>query len=434
MLLTVFVLTAQLGTGAGAWRPDGPAEARDSISLARLLERVRTLHPHLSAAAARVDAARGARRAAGAFPNPVLQFGIANAALPGRGPLVGIDHEATSTATVPLEFLYQRGARVHRADAELEAAQADAFAGRQRVAVEAAQSYYRVALAEVELATALDLSNWLDSLVSYSRLRVVEGAAAGADLLRAELEHDRAGAEVTLRQTALAQARAGLGFFYGDSIGPPGSIPPIVIPAAPLARPLLGAPVGPRPEVRSARARLVAAQAGVGIARSMIVRDLSAMVGLKRSVGTTSLLAGIVLPLPIVNANRGALDQAEAERAAATFDLAVVDRQVRSETAGVVEGARLLRERIQVLAGSRDSSGTRTGYLARADEARRIAVGAYREGAVPLFQVLDAARAWGEARLIYFRTLFAQHESVVALLAAEGHDLFTAFDGEELRQ
>lgn len=426
MLLTIFVLTAQLGTAP-------TAGAGDSISLVQLLERVRTLHPHLGAAAARVDAARGARRAAGAFPNPVLQFGIENAALPGRGPLVGIDHEATSTATVPLEFLYQRGARVHRADAELDAAQADAFVARQRVALGATQAYYRAALAEVELATALDLSNWLDSLVSYSRARVAEGAGAGADLLRAELELDRAGAEVTLRQTALAQARAGLGFFSGDSVGPFGSLPPIVVPTGPLARPVSGAPAGPRPEVRSARARLVAAQAGVGVARSMIVRDLGAMVGLKRSVGTTSLLAGIVVPLPIVNANRGAMEQAEAERAAATFDLAAIDRQVRSETAGLAEAARLLHERIRVLSGSPDSSGARTGYLARADEARRIAVGAYREGAVPLYQVLDAARAWGEARLTYFRILYAQHESVVNLLAAEGHDLFTAFDGKELR-
>ena len=64
------------------------------------------------------------------------------------------------------------------------------------------------------------------------------------------------------------------------------------------------------------------------------------------------------------------------------------------------------------------------GGNARAEEARRIALGAYREGAVPLFQVIDAARTWGEARLTYYRTLYAQHQSVLALLAAEGSDLF----------
>jgi outer membrane protein TolC len=62
-------------------------------------------------------------------------------------------------------------------------------------------------------------------------------------------------------------------------------------------------------------------------------------------------------------------------------------------------------------------------YLTRADEARRIALGAYREGAIPLIQVIDAARAWGEARIAYYRILYAQHESVLALLAAEGVDI-----------
>jgi len=41
-----------------------------------------------------------------------------------------------------------------------------------------------------------------------------------------------------------------------------------------------------------------------------------------------------------------------------------------------------------------------------------------------LFQVIDAARTWGDARLTYYRTLYAQHQSVLVLLAAEGSDLF----------
>jgi outer membrane protein TolC len=66
------------------------------------------------------------------------------------------------------------------------------------------------------------------------------------------------------------------------------------------------------------------------------------------------------------------------------------------------------------------------GLLARADEMRRIALGAYREGAIPLIQVLDAARAWGDTRLTFYRTLYAQHQMVLALIVANGGDLFTA--------
>jgi cobalt-zinc-cadmium efflux system outer membrane protein len=136
-------------------------------------------------------------------------------------------------------------------------------------------------------------------------------------------------------------------------------------------------------------------------------------------MGTTSMIAGLSLPIPLFDANRGDVQRASAERDAAAFELANQERMTSSEVIGAFEAARVLTERATILArGGPDS------FLARADEARRIALGAYREGAVPLFQVIDAARTWGDARLAYYRTLFAQHQSVLALLAAEGTDLF----------
>ena len=125
------------------------------------------------------------------------------------------------------------------------------------------------------------------------------------------------------------------------------------------------------------------------------------------------------MPFPLFDQNRGAIARAAAEREAATFDLAAQERIGRAEIVGASESARLLTERAGLLAGAARGQG----YLARADEARRIALGAYREGAVPLIQVIDAARAWGEAQLVYYQILYAQHESVVQLLVAEGQDV-----------
>ena len=165
----------------------------------------------------------------------------------------------------------------------------------------------------------------------------------------------------------------------------------------------------------------------MGVARSTLVRDVSAMAGVKRSVGTTTVLAGVSLPLPLVDQNRGEFARARADRDVASFELAASERRVHAELIGATEAVRLLTARVRVLRGPGDtaSPGERVRYLARADEARLIALGAYREGAVPLLSVLDAARTWGEARMTYYRILYAQHESVVALLAAEGRDLFS---------
>ena len=73
--------------------------------------------------------------------------------------------------------------------------------------------------------------------------------------------------------------------------------------------------------------------------------------------------------------------------------------------------------------------GSAPAYLAKADELRRITLGAYREGGAPLLQVLDAARVWGDARITFYTTLFAQHEAVLALVVAQGNDLFVAMLG-----
>jgi cobalt-zinc-cadmium efflux system outer membrane protein len=172
---------------------------------------------------------------------------------------------------------------------------------------------------------------------------------------------------------------------------------------------------------------VTAAGAGIGVARSMLVREVGAMAGLKWSAGTTTLLAGLSLPLPLVDQNRGELMRAKAERDAAALELTAVEREARADLAGATEAAALLLARVRELAGPRDSvTGATVRHLARADEIRRVVLGAYQEGATPLLQVLDAARAWGESRTSYYRTLYAQHESVLLVMLARGQDLFSA--------
>jgi cobalt-zinc-cadmium efflux system outer membrane protein len=277
-------------------------------------------------------------------------------------------------------------------------------------------------------------------MVEYNRTRSREGVSAEVDLLRAQVERDRAWVEVTMQEVKLAHARAELAGFIGDSLGAisPASDRIVIIPDEPL--PLshraswntqstsdtatISALLDKRPEVQAARERLSAASSGVGVARSLLIRELGAMVGLKRTAGTSSLIAGISLPVPIFDQNRGDVARAHAERDLAAAELANTERTVGAQIRGALEGARLLSQRAQLLAGSR--GGQRGRFLAWAAETRRISVGAYQEGAVPLIQVLDAARAWGEARETFYRTLFAQHESIIAVLAAEGTDLFSA--------
>lgn len=404
------IISSQLSGQAGQ-----PSET--ILSLPSLLESVRRTHPLIGAAHARVDAARGARITAGTFGNPMVGYQVENARLPGRD-APPMDREIMTTATIPLEPLYQRSARVRRGDALLQASTADALAEQRGVLLSATHAFYRTALAQIQLATAMDLAAWLDSLVIYNRARAEEGVAAEADVIRSELERDRVSAEASMHEASLARARAELASFLTDRVDSrqlnvhveDGVYPPPRFDAQ--SEQALAA----RPDVLAARDRTSAAQAGVTSERSMLLRQLGATIGTKRSAGFTSLVAGFSLPLPLLDQNRGEIARARAEQSAATFELAAVERVARADVEGATEAAKVLAARATAL--TRGPSA----FLVRADEARRIALGAYREGAVPLIQVLDAARAWGEARVTYYQLLYAQHESVLELLVAQGQD------------
>jgi len=330
-----------------------------------------------------------------------------------------MDRETMVTAMLPLEPLYQRWSRVSGANADVRAAEADAQAERQRIGMDATRAFYRTARAQVALEVARDLKTWLDSGVAYNRARGKEGVAAEADLIRSELERDRANVDATMQEADLARARADLTVFLNEEPDAPFLVAAF---DAPLALPEV-APTNrtgsARPDIRAARERVAAAGSGVTTERASLIRQLGITLGTKRSAGTTSLMAGISMPFPLFDQNRGAIARAAAERDAAGFELAAQERIGRAEIVGSAEAARLLTERAGVLTDT--SRGQ--GYRARADEARRIALGAYREGAVPLIQVIDAARAWGEARVAFYQILYAQHESIVELLVAEGVDI-----------
>ena len=406
--------------------PDAAAQGAASapLTLRALLDTVATSHPLLRAAQARTRAAQGDRTAAGAFGNPMLSVQVENTPFPGGKTVAGLDRETMTMATLPLEFLYQRGPRVRSANATVRAAEADAAGARQRVAMDAAAAWYRTALAQVGVATARDLTAWLDTLVAYNAARAPEGAIAEVDHLRAALERDRMAADATMQEAELARARAALSALLGDPRRARS------LPSVAVTNDLLIYSTGAgessvsvleqRPEVRAARGRLDASSAAVSAERSMLVRQLGATIGSKQMMGTTSMIAGLSLPLPLFDLNRGQQARATAERDAAASELEAQERSAAADILGAQEVARLLTDRAGTLAG-----GGETSFLARADEARRIALGAYREGAVPLLQVLDAARAWGEARMTFYRTLYAQHESIIALQAAQGIDLFT---------
>ena len=390
-----------------------------ALDLQDVLDSVALRHPAVQAGIARVRAARGSRMSAGQLSNPILSYQVDNTPFPGGRPLDGIDREAMTMATFPLEPLYQRGSRTRQADARVRAADADARSIAQSLSLDAASAFHRTALAQVRVESLRDLANWLDTIVTYNRSRVREGVASEADLIRTLLERDRTLAEVSMQEAEWVRARAELSGFLGDPAFTGSALllgfSSSVIDLPPETH---SPQVASRPDLQAAVERVAASRAGVAVERTMVIRQLGATLGTKQQLGQTSMIAGLSLPIPLFDRNRGEVVRATAERDAAELEFEATNRIAVSQLAAARIAATLLTTRAASFGGSSDS-----GFLARASEAKSIALGAYREGAVPLFQVIDAARAWNEARIAYYDLLFAQHQSVIDLLFASGQDI-----------
>ncbi|HYT69628.1 MAG TPA: TolC family protein [Vicinamibacterales bacterium] len=380
-----------------------------------------TAHPQVQAAQARVDAAAGARRTAGTWTNPVFTHWIENASFSLVGAPTGLDREASTYGTVPLEPLFQRAPRMRRADRDVDAARAEVTTVQRQVSLEAARAFFRVALSQIVADTEAENRAALDRLAEYNRARVSQGAIAEVELLRVQIEIDRAVLDLAVAQAELARAQVELRRFLGAQAA--GNLTGLRVatgpaafasqtPLAPLAS-LIAQARTRRPELTAARARIEAAGAETEYQRRLFVRQLGASVGFKQSAGRSSLIAGISLPLPLFDRNAGEVQRVTAERVAAEHDMEAASRLVETEVEASYETARQLSAALD---------GAPRTLVDRAADLRRLTLAAYQEGGATLLQVLDATRTLSDARVTYFRAAFAARQGLIELLIAAGDD------------
>lgn len=400
----------------GAHAQGAPGAATSAaLSLADVFRTIAT-QPSIAAADARLRAAAGSRTTARSLGNPLIGYQVEQAST-GIAPT--IERESMLMATIPLDPLYRWGPRTRGAGADYRAAAGDARATRQRVLLDAARAYHRVGVAQVSVAVGRDLVAWLDSLVTYNAARVREGAAAEADLIRAEVERGQTGATLALMEAELARARGDLTQFLPEGLA--AQPVAVVVPLRPLPMPAASATNVVNPELLAARERAAAAGAGLTIERMSIIRQADAMIGTKTMAGTRALVIGASLPFPLFDQNRGEIARASGEREAMRQELLGTERRIRADViAAQASVDALTASAVQI---SAPTAAGAPALLQKADDARRIALGAYREGAVPLVHLLDAARAWGEAHIAFAQLIAAQRDSVFALLESLGIDL-----------
>ncbi len=332
--------------------------------------------PTLAAAAARVEAGKGALvGASGLRQNPHVN---------GR---VGADVwevEASQAFSVSGEGM----AASKAARAALEAAEAAWARARLETAVAARRAWVRAAVAAADVGITVEELDGATRLRAAAEKRVSAGEAAEFELRLARLEEARAVGLVLEARASVAAARAELAALTGD--------PAATAEGDPLAAaPASGAP-GTRDDVRSAEASVEAARASLGAARAAAMPAVEVGVFYESHAG--SGVVGPTLGIEVPIWQRNASGRAEAQGA-----LTVAEAEARSTTARADAERAASEERLRAVAPlvallGDDPAGDVTVVLAGVEAAWRAGELDIAEATLLRARALDGRRAWVKAR------------------------------------
>jgi cobalt-zinc-cadmium efflux system outer membrane protein len=373
-----------------------------------------------------IDILRAQRIAAGLRPNPSFTLSATQFAIPGifhhPSSLIKTNTDngaANTTYTVEVDQLIERGGkralRMMQADLNTQAAQAQLRDALRQQIFQLNQAFFSGVLARENLRVARENLNHFTHTEEILRVQYKEGATAGVDLKRIELqqlqfEHDVATAEQSYQQatrdvlnligqgdapsisestqfvntSAITDARdADFQLIAGDL-----DVVPLLLSIDELRKLALNN----RPDVKAAQFALDAAQANQRLAQAQRTRDIT--VGGQYSHTGSDHTVGVIFSVPLAVGRRA--DAAIAQAVAARLQAEAQLRQTMTQALTDVEKAfvtyRLSRDRLRLFTGR---------ALQTATEVRRIEEIAYEEGAKGLLDFLDAQRAFNQTQMDY---------------------------------
>ncbi|MDE2881422.1 MAG: TolC family protein [Acidobacteriota bacterium] len=367
------------------------ARAPEPITLAEVLAAGRAESPAIAAARSREQAAVAAAGVAGRWPNPALEFRSENfgADVPG-----GLPVDSFATVTQTLELGGKRGARRGAAQARAEMARVDAFAATRGIEGDLAARFLEAVRLRDRTGILTTQRDALAELVRVLERRVAEGFAPDAD--RARLAAETTTVAITAVRAETAANRAFLDLRALAAL-PEGATAAALVRPDPLAPPtgdpaqLAAGAAAERPDVRAAAARVETALRAVRLQNSLRVPDLTVNTGLKRTLDTNTGVFALGVGLPVFDRNQVAATLARGEVRAAELERDLVTRRAEADATAALLNARRLAEA---------AAGSEAQLVEPATVARTAMRSAFDLGAADILLVVDAERAFADARLL----------------------------------
>ena len=397
----VFCLVLLVASDVAAQQPAPGAVA--GITLAELEKLAIESNPTMRAAQARIDAARGRARQAGAWPNPTVGVSIE------EQPFRATDPHGSTGIFAEQTILLGGKLRLGRAvfDRTVDRSQSELELQRLRVVSTVRRVFFQSLTVDRRIAVQERLAALASEAVSITAQLFNVGAADRPDFLESEIEARRVQLDLNAAKNRSVALRQHLAAVVGSADVAGRSLSGSLEEALPeiVRTTALRTLLDDSPQIRAARAEVARTQALTALARRETFPDLFLRGGVAnhrerseadgRAIGWEgSIEAGVSIPL--FNRNAGGVAAARADESRAQAELQRLEWMLQ---------ARLAAEFASYLTALNDAEAYRAEILPRAEEAYRLYLASYRQMAAAYPQVLIAQRNLFELSTRYLQSL-----------------------------
>ncbi|HTD91848.1 MAG TPA: TolC family protein [Burkholderiales bacterium] len=369
-----------------------PAVAQDKalpptvVSLPEVLRLVREVSPRLAVERFNIRGAEANRITAGAYPNPTLSYGQYRPQS-GQRTLFDGNRQEQATLELPLLLNGQLGARIEKADREIEAARARVASGASTLAAESGSAFIALLAAqekELQLTSALDELTRLRDIVTK---RAELGAASRYDVARLDVEVGSFRTKLADAQADTVDRSGNLAALLGIANWRPkanGRLVPLM--AADDAVDTSPGRALSSPATRAAIEDEKVAHSAVDLARRERAPGVSLSAGrswTSNPFGAANFL-GLTVELPLLDTRRGPLAKAEADASAATLRRELITAEIE---------ANLQRYALVITARTAALQRFEKDAAGRLPQLKEMSEHAYRLGRGSIFELLDASRS-----------------------------------------
>src|SRR2546426_2056872 len=373
------------------------------VSIEQLTQIAVAQNKNLQAAREQLRQAEARLTQAGLRPNPSMDFSRSTDAIFGGDG----DSGFAVTFSQPIEIGGKRTKRIRRAEAELEVTKAEIADAERRFSGQLKEA----CLQAIEISARL---NFLDrtrqlnrQTVEVMNVRLAAGDASRLDSHLLQAENNRVEAQRLQAESQLMAKMLEIRSLAGIEPDAPLSLRPLA-PAPPELREETGfveIALRSRPDLQAARLREAFAEAGVELARSQAVPNLTGSVRYAREPVVSRFATpaqprafdrenvldfGISIPLPFWNREQGNIREASSKVTQARAERDALENSIRAEVATAARRYQSALRSLELI---------RTGVVNETQAGFTITQLAYRLGDMRLLDVLVQQRSVVEAQI-----------------------------------